>query len=76
MSEMQVIPLRQKAAAVEQFSLGDVVKLRGGDVEMTVRAATKTRVTTDWHNDARELCSADFIPIMLEIVEKAPSEEK
>jgi uncharacterized protein YodC (DUF2158 family) len=46
------------------FAIGDVVTLRSGGVEMTVRKLVRSKtiamVTVDWMDAADTLCSADF----------------
>jgi len=68
---MSVVSLGPEKSGV--FETGDVVQLRSGGEYMTVRKASKTSVTTYWHDEAGNLVIADFAPAMLMIDEDSTS---
>ena len=60
----------------EPFVQGSTVRLAGGDVPMTVRKAGKLSVLVDWHDETKNLCSAEFPPAMLRHADPNTDEEE
>jgi uncharacterized protein YodC (DUF2158 family) len=54
MSETKIVSLVKPAEPPGPFSRGDCVKLRGGRVKMTVKSASRAKVTAVWHDVGEE----------------------